>query len=170
MISNLRSKILPLTVLLLFLLPPGCSKDADALQTAPFFTLKDLSGKTVSLKQYAGNIVLLDFWATWCPPCRMSIPELVSLQNKYGNQGVVILGISLDDPQQFNDNYLSAFKLKFKINYTILRANQKVAQDYFGTGDMVIPTMFVINREGKIVDKHVGFIPGAVEESIKKLL
>ena len=117
MIFKLYSMIMIVTVISLFFLSSGCSKDADALQSAPGFTLKDLSGNSISLKQYAGNIVLLDFWATWCPPCRQSIPELVSLQNKYGNQGVVILGISLDDPQQFNDNYLSAFKQQFKINY-----------------------------------------------------
>ena len=124
----------------------------------------------VSLKQYAGDIVLLDFWATWCPPCRQSIPELVSLQKKYSDQGVIILGISLDNPQQITDDYLSAFKRKFEINYPILRADQAVYQDYFGTENVAIPTMFVINRDGKIVDKHVGFVPGAVEESIKKLL
>ncbi|UCF56343.1 MAG: TlpA family protein disulfide reductase, partial [Deltaproteobacteria bacterium] len=83
---------------------------------------------------------------------------------------VVILGISMDDPQTFSDKYLLEFKEKFKINYTILRADKKVAMDYFGTGNMAIPTLFVINKEGKIVDKHMGYLPGAVEESLKKLL
>jgi peroxiredoxin len=170
MIFKLQLRNWTLTCLILFLLFYGCDKEVDAWQTAPDFSLKDLSGNEVSLTQYRGHIVLLDFWATWCPPCRLSIPELVDLQKKYGDQGVVILGISMDDPQMFSDKYLLAFKEKFKINYTILRANNKVAMDYFGTGNMAIPTLFVINKEGKIVDKHMGYLPGAVEESLKKLL
>jgi len=163
-------KLFAIPALMIFLLFQGCGKEVDALQAAPDFNLEDLNGHYVSLKQYQGHIVLLDFWATWCPPCRQSIPELVRMQKKYMDEGVVILGISLDDPQQFNNRYLLAFKRKFKINYSILRANEKVALDYFGTSQMAIPTMFVINREGKIVDKHVGFAPGVVEKSIKKLL
>jgi peroxiredoxin len=163
-------RIFVITSIILLFLFHGCEKKVDAWQTAPEFSLKDLSGNMVSLKQYRGYIVLLDFWATWCPPCRQSIPELVDLQEKYRDKGVVILGISMDNPLQFSTRYLRAFKEKFKINYKILRVNRQVALDYFGTQNMAIPTMFVINREGKIVDKHVGFRPGAVEKSIKKLI
>ena len=70
----------------------------------------------------------------------------------------------------FPDSYISAFKEKFKMNYPIIRADQKVAMDYFGTTSMVIPTLFVINREGKIADKIVGYAQGAVESSLKKVL
>ena len=76
----------------------------------------------------------------------------------------------MDDPQQFNNQYLKAFKETFRINYTILRADGQVALDYFGASNMAIPTLFVVNREGKIVDKFVGFMPGQVEKSLKKLL
>ena len=167
---NRSLKITSLIFLIFFLPFHGCNKKADTRQAAPEFSLRDLSGKEVSLRQYKGRIVLLDFWATWCPPCRQSIPELVELQERYQSKEVVIIGISLDDPMQFTTEYLSAFKEKFKINYKILRGNQKVARDYFGTDNMAIPTMFVINRDGKIVQKHVGFMPGAVEKSIKGLL
>jgi len=170
MTFNSRSSIHVLILLIMFFLFHGCGKESDAWQTAPDFKLADLSDKRVSLQDYKGSIVLLDFWATWCPPCRESIPELVDLQKRYQNQGVVILGISMDDPQQFNNRYLMAFKEKFRINYTILRANGQVALDYFGASNMAIPTLFVVNREGKIVDKFVGFMPGQVEKSIKKLL
>jgi len=170
MAFNSRSSICVLLFLTTFLLFHGCSKESNAWQTAPDFTLADLSDQTVSLKDYRGNIVLLDFWTTWCPPCRESIPELVDLQNRYRDQGVVILGISMDDPSQFNNRYLMAFKEKFRINYTILRANGQVARDYFGASNMAIPTLFVVNRKGKIVDKFVGFRPGDVERSLKKLL
>lgn len=170
MIFSSQSRIWVFASLILFLFLYGCDKEMEALPTAPDFTLRSLNGDSVSLKKYRGKIVLLDFWATWCAPCRLSIPELVELQKKYRDQGVVVLGISMDDPQMFADNYILAFKEKFKMNYPILRADQKVAMDYFGTASMAIPTLFVINREGKIADTIVGYAPGAVERSLKKVL
>ena len=166
---ELREKILRLTLPILFLAIIGCNNHVDAWQTAPDFTLEDLSANRVSLEQYRGDVVLLDFWATWCGPCRMAIPELVRLKEKYRDQGLVILGISVDDPQTNND-YLQKFKNRYKMNYPILRSNTKTAEDYFGTTQMAVPTLFIINREGKIVDKHVGFAPGRVEKSLKKLI
>ena len=170
MLFNLRFKIITLIFIIIFLLFHGCSKEVGARSTAPDFTLPDLAGNKISLKQFRGNIILLDFWATWCPPCRISIPELVNIQERYRDRGVVILGISVDDPRMYNDNYLFAFKTHFKINYKILRVNSKVARDYFGEVKIALPTLFVINREGKIVDKHVGFVPGTVEKSLQKIL
>ena len=170
MILSSQSRIWVFASLILFLFLYGCDKEVEALQTAPDFTLRSLNGDSVSLKEYGGKIVLLDFWATWCAPCRISIPELVELQKKYRDRGVAVLGISMDDPQMFTDNFILAFKEKFKMNYPILRVDQKVAMDYFGTASMAIPTLFVINREGKIVDKIVGYAAGAVERSLKKVL
>jgi cytochrome c biogenesis protein CcmG/thiol:disulfide interchange protein DsbE len=148
----------------------GCDKKTDNNREAPDFTLPDLSGGSISLMEFRGSPVLLDFWATWCPPCRRSIPELVELQRKYRDRGLVILGISLDDPSQINNQYLSAFKEQVKINYPILRATQKLVQDYFGDSPISIPTLFTINRKGRIVDVFVGFRPGAVEDSLKKII
>lgn len=148
----------------------ACGSEGDASAKAPDFTLEDLSGNAVSLEDYRGKVVLVDFWATWCPPCRQSIPELVRLQESYAGQGLVILGISLDDPGRANNAFLQAFKKKYRMNYPVLRGNERVARDYFGDGQMGIPTMFVVNREGRIVDRHVGFKPGAVERSLKSVL
>jgi cytochrome c biogenesis protein CcmG/thiol:disulfide interchange protein DsbE len=145
----------------------GCEKDVGAGPVAPDFSLPDLSGKLCTLSAYKGNVVVLDFWATWCPPCRMSLPEMVELQKKFKDKGLVILGVSLDDPRQANDKYLLAFKEKFGINYTILRYDGKVIRDYFGFKSPVIPTIFVIDREGKIRNKHEGYRPGAVEKSLQ---
>jgi cytochrome c biogenesis protein CcmG/thiol:disulfide interchange protein DsbE len=170
MIFSSQSRIWVFASLILFLFLYGCDQEVEALQAAPDFTLRDLNGDNVSLKKYRGKIVLLDFWATWCPPCRLSIPELVELQKKYKDQGVIVLGISMDDPEMFPDTYILAFKEAFKMNYAILRADQKVAMDYFGTANMAIPTLFVINREGKLTDKIVGYAPGAVENSLKRVL
>lgn len=146
----------------------GCGK-SESGKKAPDFSLQEITGKTVSLKQYLGHIVVLDFWATWCPPCRRSIPELVAAQGKYRKKGLVVLGISLDNPEQVNNTDLEKFKNYFKINYQILRVSTQVLKDYFGHQSISIPTMFFINRKGDIVDKHVGFSPGEVEASLKNL-
>ncbi len=167
---NFFKKIIYLIFLMIPILLLGCSSNKDTSTIAPDFTLKDLSGNIVSLQQYRGKIVLLDFWATWCPPCRYSIPEQVEIQNKYRDQGLVILGISVDDPLQVNNRYLSAFKEKYKINYTILRADEKTTAKYFGNSNFPIPTIFFVNRDGMIVNKHQGFLPGAIEKSLKKIL
>ena len=148
----------------------ACGSEDDTSVKAPDFTLKDLSGRAVSLEDYRGKVVLVDFWATWCPPCRSSIPELVRLQESYAGQGLVILGISLDDPGRADNASLRAFKDKYRMNYPVLRGDLRVARDYFGDGEMGIPTMFVVNREGRIVDRHVGFNPGAVKKSLQKVL
>ena len=124
----------------------------------------------VSLAAFKGKVVLVDFWATWCPPCQKSIPELVDLQRKYQNTGLIVLGISMDHPDQTNDNALREFKNRHRINYRIARATGEVALNYFGSGEMPIPTMFVINREGRIVAKHVGYRPGVLEKSLKEAL
>jgi thiol-disulfide isomerase/thioredoxin len=148
----------------------GCQGGGGSGPVAPDFTLQDLSGKMTSLSQFAGKVIILDFWATWCPPCRMSIPELVKLQERYAEKGLVVIGISLDDPLQFPNAYLNAFKEKFKINYQILRYNGGVIGDYFGSESPAIPTLFVIDRELKIRDKLVGFSPGALQRSLEKLM
>ena len=154
------------SILMLF----GCGSKKESNQKAPDFSLQDLEGNTFTLSQHRGKIILLDFWATWCQPCRMAIPGLVDLQRKYKGQGLMIVGVSVDDPQQANNRYLAAFKEKFKMNYTILRADTQVTSQYFGSGQMSIPTMYIINRDGDIVDKHVGFAPGAVAKSVKEML
>ncbi len=167
---NFKTKMFALACIVFFLAFYGYNREVGAGETAPGFSLKDLSGNMVSLKQYRGHIVLVDFWATWCFPCRKSIPGLISLQNKYRDQKLVVLGISMDDPARVDDKSLSAFKESGKINYPILRATNKVVQDYFGNDQIAIPTMFVISREGEIAHKHVGFEPGVVERSIKGIL
>jgi len=139
---------------------------------APGFELKNLEGETVSLREHRGRIVVIDFWATWCPPCLTSIPEIVEVQEKYRDRGVTILGISVDPPGDLSEDDLRAFRRKMKMNYPILRADDRVVMDYFeGTGkQVVIPTLFVVDKEGKIREKLVGFRPGKLEETLQKLL
>ena len=170
MFSNWKLSICILSLLILCGFNLGCQKEADAGPMAPDFSLSDLSGNEISLKQYRGRVVLLDFWATWCAPCRMSIPELTRLHEKYKDMGLVILGISIDDPGQAPDKHLRAFKEALKIDYRILRFNKEVLRDYFSNERIGIPTMFVIDREGMIRDKIVGLNPGGLKKSLVELL
>ncbi len=147
-----------------------CGDQAVAGPKAPDFTLPDLSGQMRTLSDYQGSVVILDFWATWCAPCRASIPELIELQEKYRDRDVVVLGVSMDDPRQVPDKYLRLFKHKLKINYPIVRFNRGVIQDYFANAPPAIPTLFMIDREGRIRDRVVGYRSGAVEKSLAKVL
>jgi cytochrome c biogenesis protein CcmG/thiol:disulfide interchange protein DsbE len=150
----------------LLLLFAGCEKEVEAGPLAPDFSLSDLSGQTVSLEKHRGSVVLLDFWATWCGPCRMTIPLLSKLHEQYKGKGLVILGISVDDPQLIKDTDLLYYKKMAQIDYPLLRFNQKVMQDYFSGEQVAIPTMFVIDRNGRIRDKIVGFQPETLEKSL----
>jgi len=157
-------------ILVALLLLWGCGGKDGKGEKAPDFHLQDLSGSVVSLRQFSGKTVIVDFWATWCPPCRMSIPELVDLQDRYREKGLVVIGISLDDPRQVNNRDLSVFKETNKINYAVVRGNEAVLRAYGGADGMAIPTMFVIDGQGRIVEKYVGFAPGRVEKSLKRIL
>ena len=142
----------------------------DAEQKAPNFTLKDLYGQEVSLEDYRGKIVLLDFWATWCMPCRIAIPELVKVQKNYRSKGLIILAISLDDQNNCDNQCLLDYKKKQKLNFKVLRGDLKVLVDYFNTPSIAIPTSIIVDKKGQIVSTHQGYKPGLIEQEIKKLL
>ena len=127
-----------------------------ALQKAPNWTLPDLNGKPVHLSDYAGKVVILDFWATWCPPCREEIPGFIDLQKKYGAKGLVIIGASVD---QDGPPVVRDFVAKNQINYQIVMANDDVTKAYGGIEG--IPTTFVIDPAGNVVKSYMG----ATEES-----
>ncbi|MGQ9799016.1 MAG: TlpA family protein disulfide reductase [Ignavibacterium sp.] len=130
------------------------------------FKLKTLEGKEVKLSDYRGKIVIIDFWATWCPPCRKGIPELISLQEEF-KKDLVVIGISLDQQNTIKD--LKPFIEYYKINYPVVLGNEKVVKDYGGI--YAIPTSFIIDQKGNIVDTHIGLVPKTVlVEQIKSLL
>lgn len=132
---------------------------------APAFTLKDLDGKDVQLSSFKGKIVVLDFWATWCPPCREEIPGFVSIQETYGDKGVQVIGVTVDKEA----DKVKTFVTSQKIGYPILFANKETLEAYGGIQS--IPTTFIIDQEQKIVEKHIGFAEKSFfEEKIKALL
>ncbi len=135
------------------------NKSADK---APDFALKSVDGKTVKLSDYKGKVVIIDFWATWCPPCRKGIPDLISIQKEF-KKNVVIIGISLDADKTLKD--VPGFVKEYKINYPIVYGDDKVVADYGGIQG--IPTAFVIDKKGNVVDKHVGLVPK--ETYVKKI-
>jgi len=134
---------------------------------APDFELPTSDGKKLKFSSLKGKVVLVDFWATWCPPCRKGIPDLVELKKKYGKKGFEIVGISLDGPQTKRE--VVPFIKEYGINYPVVYGNEAVTISYGGVQS--IPTAFIIDKEGKIVASHVGLKPKEVyEEYIKKLL
>ncbi len=132
---------------------------------APDFTLTDISGNKLSLSDYRGKVVLLDFWATWCGPCRIEIPGFVELQNRYRGQGLAVVGVSMDDgPEPVREFYK-----EFRMNYRVVLGSDKIGELYGGVYGF--PTTFLIGRDGRIYAKHVGAADISVfEEEIKQLL
>jgi cytochrome c biogenesis protein CcmG/thiol:disulfide interchange protein DsbE len=132
---------------------------------APAFSLKSTDDKNISLADYKGKVIIIDFWATWCPPCRKGIPDLIAIQNEYKDD-VVIIGISLDRDTK---NDVVPFVKNYGINYPVVFGNEDVANKFGGI--QAIPTSFVIDKKGNIVDKHVGLVAKSVyTDKIKSLL
>jgi thiol-disulfide isomerase/thioredoxin len=134
--------------------------------TAPNFELATLDGQRVKLSDYRGKAVLLNFWATWCGPCKVEMPWFVELQKKYGNDGLVILGIAMDDSETPK---IAQFASEMGVNYPVLLGTDKVSEEYGNVE--YLPTSFYIDRQGKIVGKGTGLLGrGEIEENIQKAL
>ncbi len=132
---------------------------------APGFQLATLAGKSLSLAEYKGKVVLLNFWATWCGPCRAEIPDLVELQNKYRDQ-LQIIGLVVDDDDQ---GAIKKFIAEFAINYPVALATDEIRSQYGGIP--ALPTSFVVDAEGRVVQKHDGLRdPVLYELEIRSLL
>jgi thiol-disulfide isomerase/thioredoxin len=138
---------------------------STARTPAPDWQLNDLNDKTVKFSDFRGKVVILDFWATWCVPCRVEIPNFVELQKQYGDKGLRVVGVSLDEQ---GPEVVKKFVKQFGVTYPIVIGNQKVAEAYGGID--AIPTTFVIDRQGRIVNQHMGYIDKDVfEKEIQSL-
>lgn len=144
----------------------GSQVAADQSAVAPNWELKDVNDKTIHSADFKGKVVILVFWATWCVPCRMEIPGFIALQKKYAQQGLVVVGASVDEG---GASMVKQFMEKLGMNYPVVLADEKM-QDQFG-GIEVVPTTFVIDREGHIVKKYFGLTDESeFEQEIKPLL
>lgn len=133
---------------------------------APDFNLPTADGKTLKLSDYKGKMVIIDFWATWCPPCRKGIPDLISLKKKYGSKGLEVIGVSVD--QDTKPDVVPFIKSQ-GINYPVVYADNNVIMKYGGIN--AIPTTFVIDKTGKVVASYQGLYPVSTYEAhIKKIL
>lgn len=137
----------------------------ETLAAAPAWTLQDTAGRTVRLADFRGQVVILHFWATWCPPCRREVPVLAALRDQYESAGLVVVGVSLDEDPAL----VTSFVKEQGINYPVVLGTPLVAVAYGGVS--TLPTTFVINRDGKIVAVHESFASQAgLEAEVKPFL
>ena len=127
------------------------AKSEGARKAAPDFHLKDADGKAVSLSDYRGKVVLLDFWATWCGPCKMEIPWFIEFQRAKKNRGFEVIGVSMDEEGWAA---VRPFLKEMQVNYRVLLGDDRTADSYGGLE--ALPTTFLIDREGRIASTHVG--------------
>lgn len=165
--SNFEKLIVLLSILSIVALL-GCGKTLEKKnpQSDFDFDLLDLNGKIVRLEDFRGKVLIINFWATWCPPCEEEIPKLNQLQKRYKNQGLVVIGIALDKDSL---NLVEPFVRKKRIGYPILRGNEQVlsaVKDFSG-----VPTTLIVDQKGNIKKKYDGsFDKDELEKSLKELL
>ncbi|HYI97292.1 MAG TPA: TlpA disulfide reductase family protein [Bryobacteraceae bacterium] len=164
-------------LLCLGLLLTGCQKQQQAApetkvkpdsarNAAPEFALKDADGKTVTLAEYKGKVVLLNFWATWCGPCKIEIPWFADFEQKYKDRGFAVLGVAMDEEGW---EVIKPYLAQSKVNYRVILGNDTVAGLYGGVESL--PTTFVLDRNGKIASTHVGLVSKSdYENEIMQLL
>jgi cytochrome c biogenesis protein CcmG/thiol:disulfide interchange protein DsbE len=174
---TLSARALAASVLLAGLCLTGCNTSSESKskasvkpnsdrKAAPEFSLKDVDGRSVSLAEYKGKVVLLNFWATWCGPCKIEIPWFTEFEQKYKDRGFAVIGVAMDD-----DGWeaVKPYLGQAKINYRVVLGNDSVATLYGGVDSL--PTSFVLDQDGKIASTHVGLVSKSdYENEISHLL
>jgi len=145
----------------------GLNLNCSELKSAPDIKLKDLDGNKFSLSDHLGKVVIVNFWAVWCPPCKLEIPDLVDLYTKYKDKGLKIIGIAINSGK---DKKIREKAEELGINYPVVNGDDYFIRKSFG-GIRAVPTTFIINQEGKFFKNYVGYRKKEViEEDIKILL
>ncbi len=160
-----RLSVLLVTVMFCLVLMPACQSSADS-KKAPDFTLLDLHDNTVTLSDFKDKVVLINFFATYCPPCRMELPDFVDLQKEYGREGFQVIGISVDDNPKV---ILPPFLSRLGINFPVLQATAKVLSDYGNV--YALPRTFILDRKHHLIRDFTGMVTREeIEPLIKKAL
>jgi len=126
----------------------ACSK--SSMQAAPDFSLRDLSGHNVHLTDYRGRLVLLNFWASWCAPCREEMPQFSQWQSSYGPRGLQVIGVSMDDDAKTAREFLK----QHPVSYPIVMGDDKLGESFGGI--LGLPTTYLIDAQGRIVARYLG--------------
>lgn len=165
---SIFGKLIVLSSIFILVILLGCGKSSQKKNPRPGFDfdLPDLNGKIVSLEDFKGKVLVINFWATWCPPCEEDMPKLNQLQKRYKNEGLVVIGIALDKDSL---NLVEPFVREKRIGYPILRGNEEVlgtVEDFSG-----VPTTLIVDPKGDIKKKYDGsFDKDDLEKSLKELL
>ena len=161
------SRLFKIFVLVAAIFMLSASSQGNAIEigaSAPDFSLSDINGGEISLSAFSGKVVILDFFASWCPPCREEIPDFIELEKAYGNKGFAMIGVALVSAGEAKD-----FAGKMGINYPVLVDDNKVSELYGPIRS--IPTTFVIDKNGKVAKIYIGHRPKNVfEADINELL
>ncbi|BDV41336.1 thioredoxin [Geotalea uraniireducens] len=163
----MRIRLVVAMFLLVLAVPASSFAMAQKGQPAPPIKVVSTSGQQISLANYHGYVLVIDFFATWCPPCREAIPHLIALNRKYGKQGLQVLGLSLDEGDEQGVKDFVAGK---RFNYPVALANEGIQTDY---GLRSLPTVYVIDKKGIVAERFMGGSDAtlkSMEDLIKKLL
>jgi thiol-disulfide isomerase/thioredoxin len=165
--NSLRTGLKGMLVVLFFIMAVlAGAADVEAAKKMPRFSKKNVAdGSVVNSDDYKGKVLLVNFWATWCPPCRKEIPYLIRLQEKYREKGFSVIGISLDEGGR---RLVNKFISKLKVNYPVILGNTRITRGFGGV--IGIPVSFVVDRDGNLVKRLDGYISEKVlEQELSKL-
>lgn len=150
----MRQKKSILIALLLMLVLPAFSWGGLVNQPAPAFTLTDISGRVVSLSNFKGKVVFIDFWASWCPPCKVEFPELIRLMDRYSGADVALIAVNVDKKRSHADDFIAKFPGIPANFHVLLDADTKVIKTYNASA---MPTSFILDKNGVIRHVHFGY-------------
>ena len=155
------------------LLPGAAASNGAAANMPADYEVPTLDGAKLKLSDYNGKVVVVDFWATWCGPCRQEIPQLVRISNQNRERGVEIIGLHIDDRGRSTPQQIRRFIEQFSINYPIGMASDDMFTAYLGTVEDTIPQTLVFDRKGRLVKHFVGYSPSharALDEAVNSAL
>jgi thiol-disulfide isomerase/thioredoxin len=159
-------RTLSYSIVLAIFLFTSCAAQPEKKQKAPNFSLQTQNGKVIELSKLKGKVVLVNFWATWCPPCRAEIPDFIEVYNSYKSKGFEIVGIALDEEGW---SKVAPYMKEAKMNYPVVLGSEKEVQQYGGIE--AIPTTFIVDKNGYIAGRQVGVLSKeALEQKLKSLL